>query len=157
MNTLPADVVVAQLLALLKEAFEVPADAPYTLFADKGQGLFQVLDGVSAVDASRPVGTNTAAGQAAHVLIGLKAVSQWVRTKTTDADWSNPYPVSAVDDAAWAKLRAELRADYADAAAAIGDRATAGAEEFAGAIGAVAHAAYHLGQVRKMLAVLKAG
>lgn len=157
MNTLAADVVTTQLLALLKEAFEVSADAPYTLFADKGQGLLQVLDGVSAADASRPVGTNTVAGQAAHILLGLKASAQWIGTKSVDVDWSNPYPVSTVDEAAWEKLRADLRAGYAEAAKVVGERATAGAEEFAGAVGAVAHAAYHLGQVRKMLAVLRAG
>lgn len=157
MNTLPADAVVAQLLALLKEAFEVSPDAPYTFFADKGQGLFQVLDGMSAADASRPVGTNTVAGQTAHIILGLRAAAQWIPTKTHDIDWSNAYPVSTVDEAAWAKLRADLRAGYAEAAKVIGERAAAGADEFAGAVGAVAHAAYHLGQVRKMLAVLKVG
>ena len=157
MNTLQADVVVGQLVALLREAFEVPADAPYTLFNDKGTGFFQVLDGVSATDASRAVGTNTVAGQTAHVILGLKASAHWVRTKAVEVDWSNPYPVSAVDDAAWSKLRADLRAAHDDAAKAIGEKATAGAEEFAGAVGAVAHAAYHLGQIRKMLAALKAG
>lgn len=65
MSTFPADVVVEQLLGLLREAFEVPADAPYTLFNDKGAGLFQILDGVSATEASRAVGTNTVAGQTA--------------------------------------------------------------------------------------------
>ncbi|MBX9626762.1 MAG: hypothetical protein K2X82_23375 [Gemmataceae bacterium] len=157
MNTLSADVVVEQLLGILREAFEVPADAPYTLFNDKGTGFFQVLGGVSAADASRPVGTNTVAGQTAHVVLGLKAAAQWIGTKTVDVDWSNPYPVAAVDEAAWTKLRADLRAAYADTAKAVADKATAGPEEFAGAVGAVAHAAYHLGQVRKMLAVLKAG
>jgi hypothetical protein len=157
MNTLSAEVVVDQLAALLEEAFEVPADAPYTLFNDKGVGFFQVLDRVSAADASRAVGSNTVAGQAAHVILGLKASAQWIRTRAPDVDWSDPYPVSAVDDAGWAKLRADLRAAYDDTVRAIGEKATAGPEEFAGAVGAVAHAAYHLGQVRKMLAVLKAG
>ncbi|MBX9582254.1 MAG: hypothetical protein K2X87_18275 [Gemmataceae bacterium] len=157
MNTLSADVVGGQLVALLAEAFEVPADAPYTLFNDKGTGFSQVLGGVSAADASRAVGSNTVAGQTAHVILGLKAVSHWVRTKSMDVDWSNPYPGSAVDEAAWAKLRADLRVAYDGTAQAIREKAAAGPEEFAGAVGAVAHAAYHLGQVRKMLAVLKAG
>lgn len=158
MNSIAAEVVVGQLLTSFREAFEVPADAPYTLFADKGAGLLQVLDGVSAADASRPVGANTVAGQAAHAVIGLKAAAGWIGTKSTDGiDWSNPYPATAVDEAGWAKLRAELRAAYAACGKVIGEKGAAGADELAGSIGATAHAAYHLGQVRKMLAVLKAG
>ena len=141
-----------QLLAVLREAFEGAGQWSY--FTDHGAdaGLFGTLDKLSAADASRPAGGTTVAAHAHHVAFGLGAAAAWVRGDRSPSDWAQSWRVSTVDDAAWARLRGELRRGYEDLYRAIESHAASGVEAFGGAVGAVAHAAYHLGAIRQKVA-----
>jgi hypothetical protein len=57
-----------------------------------------------------------------------------------------------VDDAAWASLQEQLRRGYEDLRQAIPAHAASRVEAMGGAIGAIAHVAYHLGAIRQKVA-----
>src|SRR5438067_5845254 len=75
MATLSQDVVVGQLLAVLREALDGPAQFAY--FAD--EGLSRTLAGISAADASRSVGGSSIAAHVHHVVFGFAASAAWIR------------------------------------------------------------------------------
>jgi hypothetical protein len=146
---------VEQVLAVLREAFEGAQQWSY--FTDHGAdaGLLGTLDKLSAADASRPAGGTTVAAHAHHTAFGLEAVAAWVRGDRTPSDWPQSWRVSAVGDAAWARLRQELRTNYDELRRAIQEYAATSVEALGGAVGAVAHVAYHLGAIKQKVAHLR--
>jgi hypothetical protein len=60
-----------------------------------------------------------------------------------------------VDAAGWEKLKADLRTAQADTREAIAKHAADSKDAAAAAVGAVTHTVYHLGALRKILAVLR--
>jgi hypothetical protein len=139
---------------LLREAFEGPA-GPSTYFIDndKGSGFFAVLDALSAAEASRPMrpGGPTVAGHAHHAGFHLDMSSAWLRGDREPRDWDVSWQVKTVDESAWAALRRRLRQQYAALLDAIEKEPSANGVELATTIGAIAHAAYHLGAVRQSI------
>jgi hypothetical protein len=148
-----SNVAVAQVLVVLKEAFEGPG----VYFNDADGGLLPVLDAVSAADASRAVAGSSVAAHVGHTLFGVRATTLWLRKDPTQPDWSQGWAVKAVDAPEWDRLRADLRAAYAELRDTIESHAAGGAEPFGGAVGGVAHVVYHLGAIRQKLAVIRTG
>jgi hypothetical protein len=65
-----------------------------------------------------------------------------------------------VDDAAWASLQEQMRARYQElrqAIESIESHGAADAETVGGALGALAHVAYHLGAIRQKAACVAKG
>jgi hypothetical protein len=143
--------VVEQLIAVLNEAF----DGGGTYFTDAGPdaGLVGTLAKLTAEEASREIGGNTIAGQAHHILFGLGASARWVRGDRGPNNWAESWTVRTVDDAAWSRLRENLRAAHDELRRAVEANATSGEEAFGGVAGAIAHAAYHLGAIRQKVAL----
>lgn len=145
-----------ELLGVLAEAFEDVQG----IFLDKGTSLFETLDGISAAEASIPVGGKcaTLAAQVAHVNFYLEATERYMQTGQNERlDWGEIWrTVHAVTPEEWAASQARLKATYARIRAQI--QAYDGWETpyaMGGAIGLVAHTAYHLGEIRQALCTLK--
>ncbi len=140
---------------LLHETFEGPA-GPSTYFIDndKKAGFFAVLDALSAAEASRPMrpGGPTVAGHAHHAGFHLDMSSAWLRGDREPRDWDVSWQVKTVDEPAWAALRRRLRQQYASFLDAIEKEPSANGVELATTIGAITHAAYHLGAIRQSIA-----
>jgi len=140
---------------LLRETFE-GSNGPSTYFidSDKKSGFFAVLDALSAAEASRPMrpGGPTVAGHAHHAGFHLDMSSAWMRGDREPRDWNESWSVKSVDEPAWAALRRNLRKQYASLLEAIEKEPSANGIELATTIGAIAHAAYHLGAIRQSIA-----
>ena len=141
--------------AILRETFEGPA-GPSTYYIDndpKG-GLFATLDGLSAAEASRPSGRGgaTIAGHAFHVGFHVEVSAAELSGDKEPRDWRRSWAVTAVDEAGWTDLRSRLRRQYEDLVRAIEAAPSESRDALATAIGAVAHAAYHLGAIRQRIA-----
>lgn len=145
------------LLQLLDETF----DQVHGFYLDKGNSLFETLATVSAEQASVPVGGRcaTLAAQVKHVAFYLDVLEQAVRTQTYERqDWGQIWrETSAVSAAEWAELATQLRASYDRIKQLIADTPEWPSERhLGGAMAAVAHSAYHLGEIRQALCTLQA-
>ena len=148
---------VAQALrVLLDETF----DEVKGIFLDKNTSLFETLAGISAQEASIPVGGKcaTLAAQVKHVGFYLDVVYNSARDPDYPrADWDHIWnTVSAVTPDEWQEIKDELRASYNSILRLI-DETPSWDDPYVvgGAIGLVAHTAYHLGEIRQALCTLK--
>lgn len=116
-------------------------------------GLLGSLDRMSASDASSTSHDGaTVAAHADHVRYGLSLMNRWKHGANpfADADWSASWRITTVDDAAWTRIRADLRREadaWRDALRTPRDTDEMG---LAGMIGSVVHLAYHLGAIRQI-------
>lgn len=144
------------LYLLLDEAF----DNVHGIFLDRGTSLFETLATISAVEASTPVGGKcaTLAAQVKHVAFYLDTLEKNIRTQTFDpVDWGKIWrETTGVSTEEWEALKVDLRASYDRIKALIADQQTWPSErEIAGAMAMVVHTAYHLGEIRQALCVVK--
>ncbi|MFO0929978.1 MAG: hypothetical protein U0736_23635 [Gemmataceae bacterium] len=148
---------VGQVVAVLDEAFS-PPQRSWSYFLDRQHGgLLQMMAGLTAEEASQPVGGSSVAAHAHHVAFALAASKAWLEGRPAPRDWEASWVVHTVDADAWEALQVQVRANYLHVREAIGRHAADRAEAFGGAVGAAAHAAYHVGAIRQKLAVLRAG
>jgi len=155
-SAIPVESAVDHLAAVLREAFEGPAEPSWSYFADSDGGLLATLEPLSAAEASLLVGGASIAAHAYHVSFGLEASAAWIGGDRTSRDWAQSWTVATVTEAGWRELRDELRARYAALRGAVEHHAAASGDAIGGAVGAAAHVAYHLGEIRQKLAVLRA-
>ena len=146
------------LYELLDETF----DNVHGYFLDKGTSLFETLATISAEEASLPVGGKcaTLAAQVKHVAFYLDVLERNVRTGSFEpADWGEIWRTTkAVSPSEWAALKTGLRASYDRIKTLIHDAPAWPSErEIGGAIAAIVHTAYHLGEIRQALCTLQAG
>jgi hypothetical protein len=130
------------------------------IFLDKNTSLFETLDTISAEEASFPVGGRcaTLAAQVKHIAFYLDTVDAQVRAgKYEPVDWGEIWRTTReVSPAEWETIKANLRDSYArikklvDDTPAWPDEGTLG-----GAMATVVHTAYHLGEIRQALCVIK--
>lgn len=144
------------LLLVLDETF----DNVRGIYLDQGTSLFETLAGITAEEASIPVGGQcaTLAAQVKHMAFYLDVLERVVRTQDySPVDWGEIWrTVGAVSDEEWAAIQAELRATYNRIIRLVHDTTEwPGEREIAGAIGMIAHTAYHLGEIRQALCTIR--
>jgi len=157
MSTIKNEDFTNALLAVLGETFEKVEG----YYLDKNTSLFETLATVTAEQASLPVGGQcaTLAAQVKHTAFYLDVVAEFVKNPNTPKpDWSEIWrTVNVVSAAEWQAIQDELRSSYHNTQALI--RSTPewpSADEIGGAIGLLAHSAYHLGEIRQALCTLSA-
>lgn len=144
------------LYGLLDEAF----DNVQGYFLDKGTSMFETLATISAEEASVPVGGKcaTLAAQVKHVAFYLDVLEEAVRTQKFErADWEKIWrETSAVTPDEWESIKTSLRESYDRIKTLLHDTDEWPSErEIGGAIAMVVHTAYHLGEIRQALCILK--
>ena len=156
MSTIESEHFTKALLALLDETF----DSVQGYFLDKGTSLFETLAGISAEEASIPVGGRcaTLAAQVKHVAFYLDVVDQSVRNPDyPQVDWNEIWrTVSNVTEEEWDAIRLELRQSYKRILELINWKNSWPSDyEITGAIAVIAHTTYHLGEIRQALCTIK--
>lgn len=144
------------LALLMKATFENDPG----IYLDKGTSLFTTLADISAEEASIPVGGKcaTLAAQVKHTAFYLDVLEAAVRTQQfPKVDWNEIWAtVSVVSPDEWEAIQGELRISYERILALIADTAVWPSErEIGGAIGMIAHTAYHLGEIRQALCTIR--
>jgi len=114
--------VIQQQMAVLREAFEGPAQRR-SYFTDHGPegGLFGTLAAISSEDAScgGEPGGRTIAAHVYHLNFALNASAAWIRGDRTPRNWRESWRVDTVDEFAWQRLLEALRVGYNDLRQAI--------------------------------------
>jgi hypothetical protein len=150
-----ADIVLGQLAAVVREALEGSPER-WSYFTDSGQkgGFFGTLTPLTAAGASLPLAGTSIAAHVHHVAWGMDATATWIRGDRKARDWKESWKTTSVNEEAWTRLVGELRRQYDHLRQTIQSHALDGEEAFGGALGALAHLAYHLGAVRQKIALL---
>lgn len=156
MTTISTEHFTGALFALLDETF----DHVQGYYLDRGTSLFETLAGISAAEASIPVGGKcaTLAAQVKHVAFYLDVYERSVRDPDfSGADWGEIWrTVSRVTPEEWQAIQTELRANYNRILKLIEETSTwSGEDEFGEVMAVVVHTAYHLGEIRQALCTLK--
>jgi hypothetical protein len=141
---------------LLDETFE----NHHGIYLDNGNSLFETLEGIRADEASRPVGGKCAsiAAQVAHVTFYLEVLERYFQTHDDSrVDWGEIWRTTReVTPEEWASMKRRL-VDTHQRVLAMLRKLDNWNEETAigGALGLVAHTAYHLGEIRQALCTIK--
>lgn len=146
------------LYMLLNETFDGGQD--FSIYLDPGTSLFETLATISAEEASVPVGGKCASlgAQVKHVAFYLDVLEEAVRTQQfTQPDWNKIWrETEAVTPEEWEAIKGSLRESYDRIKALIADTPEwPSPRHIGGAIGMIVHTAYHLGEIRQALCVLK--
>lgn len=146
----------ANIYGLLDETF----DNVQGYFLDKGTSMFETLATVSAEEASIPVGGQcaTLAAQVKHVAFYLQVIEEALRTQEfKKQDWDKIWrETSAVSPDEWEAIKSELRERYDRIKTFINETTEWSNERLiGGVIATIVHTAYHLGEIRQALCIVK--
>jgi len=122
--------------------------------------MFETLATISAAEASVPVGGKcaTLAAQVKHVAFYLDVLEHNVRTQQYERqDWGKIWrETSVVTPEEWEALKTQLRESYDRTKKLISDTTEWPSERhIGGAIAAIVHTAYHLGEIRQALCTVQ--
>lgn len=122
-------------------------------FLDDGATMFETLAGISNEEASQPVSSRNAslAAQVNHVRFYLDATIQ----QTDNADWDGSWKIGPVTGAEWQDLIARLRASTEQARTFLSMVDGSNEGHLSDAMALIAHSAYHLGEIRQGISVIR--
>jgi hypothetical protein len=140
---------------LMEETFNGPgSEGSYYATTKPDAGIFGTLEQFSAEEASVSVHGATLAAHADHTSYYLSVVQSFLKGEEPERDWEKSWKITQVDEAEWANIQKELRAEFD----AFQKTLAAGqwqADYDTNVLAALAHSAYHLGAMRQMAKVLK--
>lgn len=141
-----------ELLQLLKETFEGPAPVGPSAFLNKGTGLFQTLDDVSAEVASTPprADASTVAAHTEHIRFYMNVHYKLMLGSRDAIDWDESWRIKTVDAASWNDLRKDLRGAYKTVVEYLRALEKWNEDEISLTLAIIAHTAYHLGAIRQL-------
>ena len=145
-----------ELFDILDEAFENQHD----IFLDENTSLFTTLDTISAAEASIPVGGKcaTLAAQVAHVNFYLEVSEACILNRDLgQVDWGDIWRrVKGVTPEEWTAYKAQLKQTYRRIEAMLQKWDNWDDERpIGGAMAMVVHTAYHLGEIRQAMCMVK--
>ncbi|MBI5966170.1 MAG: hypothetical protein HY863_22035, partial [Chloroflexi bacterium] len=129
------------------------------IYLDSNTSLFQTLETVSAQEASIPVGGKCAslAAQVAHVTFYIEVFERYaIYQDSSPVDWGEIWrTVEKVTPEEWDVLKDKLKQTYQHISKLFHENNIWNEDTMGGALSIVAHTAYHLGEIRQALCVLK--
>jgi len=154
MEAVPQDIFTVELFDIFEETF----GAHHGIYLDENTALFDTLDGITADQASIPVGGTCAslAAQVAHVIFYMEVLERYILDREEGpTDWGAIWrTVEAVSPAAWDQLRDALRSTYTRLFELWRSFDHWDQRRIGGALAVVVHSAYHLGEIRQALCSL---
>ncbi|MCO5222108.1 MAG: hypothetical protein M9947_11095 [Thermomicrobiales bacterium] len=145
-----------EFLAVWTEIFE-PTEGPHYLL-DDNNSFFETLADISAEEANIPVSKQSAslAAQVQHTAFYVEALRQGLATNFAyKADWDASWTIDPVDDAQWQALIGTLREAYEWVVTLANETEEWVPDFVGGAFALTSHAAYHLGEVRQGIGVIR--
>ncbi len=143
------------LLDLLDETFE----NHHGIYLDKHNGLLETLETVTSEEASIPVGGKCAslAAQVAHVTFYIESFERYaLQNDNSPRDWGLIWrTVEKVTPEEWENLKSKLKDAYLRMDKMFRANELWNEDTIGGSLSIVVHTAYHLGEIRQALCVLK--
>jgi len=156
MTTIQVEHFKKALLLLLDESYE----NVHGFYLDKNTSMFETLANISAEEASIPVGGKcaTLAAQVKHVSFYLEKIALFMQDRNApNVDWGEIWrTINVVSAEEWQAIQDELSVNYKNIRKLIESIEDWPDVDSVGiAMALVAHSAYHLGEIRQALCVLK--
>lgn len=144
------------LFQLLKETFEGPPADTGSAYLDKGAGLFQTLDQLTAEAASTAVrpGAPTIAAHCEHARFYVVALHEFMRGATAKIDWRQSWLLQTTTPEEWEELKEGLRRAYTALTEHLQSVEVWTEEEVGDGMAIIVHTAYHLGAIRQLARTL---
>jgi hypothetical protein len=144
------------LFALLDETF----DNIHGFYLDRNASMFETLANITADEASTPVGgkCGTLAAQVKHVAFHLDYIEKYFHNPNPpQVDWGEIWrTVNHVTPEEWQSIHSELRTNYNRILNIFKTAPAWSSENEIGiAMAVVVHTAYHLGEIRQALCILR--
>jgi hypothetical protein len=139
----------------LRETFEGSPEGQPSAYLDRGIGIFNTLDGISAEAASKEIASMTIAAQTEHAKFYLDRLCEFISGRTERVNWEDSWLIETVTDDEWTALRSTVKKAYENALKCLAGVDSWDAAKAGMAIGLVAHTAYHLGAVRQIVKSVK--
>jgi hypothetical protein len=155
-NKIDQELITQNLFDVLDEAFVTH----HGVFLDRGTSLFETLETITAAEASIPVGGKcaTLAAQVAHVIFYLEVVEDHILNKERDnVDWGEIWRrVDKVSTEEWTAYQDQLKATYQRILSLLKNFENWNDDRpIGGALAIAIHTAYHLGEIRQAMCVVK--
>lgn len=130
------------------------------IFLDRGTSLFETLAEITAAEASVPVGGKCAslAAQVTHVIFYMEVLEKYIRGQEVGrVDWGEIWrTVEKISPPEWDVLRQKLQQTYQHIHDLLyGQSSWDSGDLLGGAMAIMVHTAYHLGEIRQALCILR--
>lgn len=150
------EIITQNLFDVLDEAFV----KHHGIFLDENTSLFETLETITAAEASIAVGGKcaTLAAQVAHVNFYLEVLEAYILNKDIGkVDWADIWQrVEQVSPEEWQTYKDQLNETYQRVLSVLQNPADWNDERlFGGALAIAVHTAYHLGEIRQAMCMVK--
>jgi hypothetical protein len=148
--------IVQDLFDILDETFVTH----HGIFLDEGTSLFETLETITAAEASIPVGGKcaTLAAQVAHVNFYLEVLEAYIlKQDKGKVDWGDIWRrVNQVSPEEWNAYKDQLKETYQRIISMLQSWENWNDERpIGGALAIAVHTAYHLGEIRQAMCIVK--
>jgi hypothetical protein len=148
--------IVPDLFDILDETFVTH----HGIFLDAGTSLFETLETITAEEASIPVGGKcaTLAAQVAHVNFYLEVMEAYIlKQDRGQVDWGDIWRrVNQVSPEEWKAYKEQLKGSYQRIVSILQNLQDWNEERpIGGAMAIAVHSAYHLGEIRQAMCIVK--
>ena len=148
---------------IVQDLFDIFDEAFVThhgIFLDEGTSLFETLDTITAAEASIPVGGKcaTLAAQVAHVNFYLEVIEAYIlKQDRGKVDWGEIWRrVNTVSPEEWNAYKDQLKETYQRIVSMLQNLQDWNEERpIGGALAIAVHTAYHLGEIRQAMCMVK--
>jgi hypothetical protein len=148
---------------IIQDLFDVLDEAFVThhgIFLDQGTSLFETLETITAAEASIPVGGKcaTLAAQVAHVNFYIEVLEDYILKKDRgNVDWDEIWRrVETVSPEEWQAYKEQLKGTYQRVISMLeGIEDWDDERPIGGALAIAVHTAYHLGEIRQAMCIVK--
>lgn len=147
---IPNDAFLQSLLYLFRETFEGSPEGQPSAYLDRGIGIFNTLENLSAEQVSKDINGSSIAAHTEHSKFYLDRLCEFINGRTEKVNWEQSWLIDEVNEEEWAALRDAVKKSYEGVLLCLAEPRDWSEDQIGMAIGMVAHTAYHLGAVRQM-------
>ena len=141
---------------ILSETFEGPeGNSSWFTESKPGSGLFGTIDPLSSEEASVLIEGVTIAAHTDHTGYHLWANNLSLEGRKQDFNWAESWEIGSVAHDEWEDIKNGLHHEYMKMTEHISQEHDFNSSTATILLGALAHAAYHLGAIRQMLKCIK--
>lgn len=138
------------ILVILRETFEGSPEGEGSAYLDRGIGIFNTLEKLSAEQVSRDAGGATIATHTEHAKFYLDRICEFMKGRTEKVNWEQSWLIETVNETEWNALRDAVRKSYENVLLTFAEIETWNQDNIGDAVAIIAHSAYHLGAIRQM-------